>query len=96
MNYNSLDYLIWAAKTDKKPQSHLTDAQVESFVALFGYRCRAATVERLRRKLRLPLSLFPRFGIFDRVWVYADRVEYVAGQDYGSEITTVRHCLLAW
>jgi hypothetical protein len=74
----------------------LTTDQQHALLILLGTRCRADTKERLRRRLAMPLSLWSNYGIYSRVYlVYNNEgVHYCAGQDYTSEIRTVRKCVL--
>lgn len=89
----SFDHMIWEAKNGNG-QEKLTDTQIDLLVSLLGHRCRADTKARLYRRLSLPLSLFKSYGIYHRLDVGENKVEYTAGQDYGCEITTVRQCIL--
>lgn len=70
--------------------------QQAALLHLIGSGCRKETKERLARRLALPLPLWTNHGIFGRVYIrYNDeRVHYCAGQDYTSEIRTVRQCVL--
>jgi hypothetical protein len=74
----------------------LTPDQQHALLILLGTRCRADTKERLRRRLSMPLSLWSEHGIYSRVYLSYDKegVHYCAGQDYPSEIRTVRKCVL--
>lgn len=71
----------------------LTDWQQTELMALLGSGCRKDTKARLSRRLAVPLSLWPYYGIFERVTL-SPIVEYVPGQSYPDEIRTVRQLIL--
>lgn len=74
-------------------KTDLNNEQIEMLVSLIGSGCRQKTKDRLYRRLSA-VSLMPNYGIYHRVNVYPDRVSYTAGQDYTSEIRTVRELIL--
>jgi len=89
----SLDNMIWEAKHGNG-QEKLTENQIDLLVSLLGHKCRTHTKDKLHRRLSLPLSLFKTYGIYSRLDIDEKSVEYTPGQDYGSEITTLRQCIL--
>lgn len=70
----------------------LSDVEVEGLVRLIGDHCRAATKDRLRRRLKF-LSLIAPVGILGRVMV-RPTIRYVAGQSYPDEIKIIRKVIL--
>lgn len=73
----------------------LTEDQKTSLFVLLVGRSRAETREVLNRRINLPLSLWPNYGIFGRVTLEDnERFEYCAGQDYPSEIAYVRKLII--
>lgn len=70
----------------------LSESDIDQLVDLLGHRCRHEKKARLRSVLTY-LSGQKLHGIFDRVMLEGDRWVYVAGQDYPSEIRTVRELL---
>lgn len=73
----------------------LTDKQKDELYGLLAGRTRAATREKLERRINLPLSLWPNYGIFSRVHFDSDGgVSYCAGQNYPSEVAYIRELIL--
>lgn len=72
----------------------LTSGQREEIMSLLSGRVRAETRARLQRRIELPLSLWPMYGIFDRIHFEGDFARYCAGQDYGAEIRYIRELIL--
>lgn len=75
----------------------LTDNEVAAVLCIVGHRCRAETKERLERALRR-VPHVRSFGIYERLLLgnaCTGHADYCAGQDYTSEIRTLRECLLA-
>ena len=93
MQYN-LDYAIWDAKNDKAKYEVLNEKQKEAFLSLIGKGCRQNTKNILARRLNLPLSLWESFGIYSRVILTDDDVEYICGQSWHDEMRTLRECIL--
>lgn len=81
-------------KTLNELKTQLTEADIDELVAIFGARCRIRTKNRLRSILTYSASSLPNFGIFGRVMKDSRGWEYCAGQDYTSEVKTVRDCIL--
>lgn len=73
---------------------NLPETVQREMLALFGARCRADTRDRLARRLALPLSLWPEYGIFNRVHIEGHSVSYCAGQNYPGEVAYVRSLIL--
>ena len=72
----------------------LTDQDIEQIIEIVGYRCRVKTVNRLRSILTYGLGSIQSYGIFNRL-IKEDRGwTYIPGQDYTSEIKTLRDCIL--
>lgn len=73
----------------------LTDKQKESLLCLVA----SGTRQKMRDKLRhaifnVPLQYWQPAGIYHRVHLEDDgEFAYCAGQDYTSELRTVRHCV---
>ena len=75
-------------------KSNLTEKDIEQIVSIVGCHCRLKTVQRLHSILKYGPSTIPSYGIFDRLIKDKNGWEYVAGQDYTSEIRTLRDCIL--
>ena len=92
----SLDRAIHDAKFSNG-QTILTDQQQTEILAIIGKGCRADTKDRLSRRLSLPLSLWPRYGIFSRLIVADDNDRapyYICGQSWNDEMQTLRKLIL--
>lgn len=75
--------------------ARLTDTQKNQLFGLLAGRTRAGTRERLQRRINLPLSLWPNYGIFQRVQFEPDGgVSYCAGQNYPAEIAYIRALII--
>lgn len=75
----------------------LTEQQQTAILNLIGKGCRADTKTRLARRLALPLSLFPTYGIFSRLILWDERDNrpyYICGQSWADEMKTLRDCIL--
>ena len=68
----SLDRAIHDAKFSPDSQPALTDHQQVEILSIIGKGCRADTKDRLSRRLRMPLALFPSYGIFSRLIIADD------------------------
>ena len=90
----SLDYAIWDAKHGQPKYEVLNDKQKEAFLSLIGKGCRQTTKDVLARRLNLPLSLWERFGIYSRVILTDEDVEYICGQSWPEEMQTLRKCVI--
>lgn len=90
----NLLHLIYEARKLDSIKSHLTENEVNCLVSLLGERCRGKTLNVLRRRLSLPLSLLPTHGIFERVVLGNDSAQYFAGQSYPDEVREVRRLLI--
>ncbi len=93
----SLDRAIHDAKFSPDSQSVLTEQQQTEILSIVGKGCRADTKERLSRRLRVPLSLFPTYGIFSRLIIADDNDRapyYICGQSWNEEIQTLRKLIL--
>jgi hypothetical protein len=90
----SLSNLIWEAKKLTSKKDRLSEKEIESIVALIGKGCRSETKEKLRRRLSLPLSLFTNHGIYQRLILNSDSVEYNCGQSWNDEMRTLRECIM--
>jgi hypothetical protein len=91
----SLSDLIWCAKNYKRDhQIDLSKNQIDMIVSMIGYRCRAETKSKLQRRLALPLSLLKNHGIYDRLMIGDQSVEYICGQSWDDEMRTLRECLI--
>jgi len=91
VSYISLESMIYDAGSEPLPEPVQA-----GLLALLGARCRGATKARLARRLAWPAHLWFHYGIYHRVHIDPDnwKVSYCAGQDYTSEIRTVRECVL--
>ena len=94
MNQYNLDHAIWDAKNDKARYESLNEKQIEAFLSLIGKGCRQNTKEKLARRISIPLSLWKSYGIFSRVILTDDDVEYICGQSWNDEMRTLRECIL--
>jgi len=72
----------------------LNDKQREAFLSLIGKGCRKNTKEKLALRLQVPLSLWKRYGIYSRVILTDNDVEYICGQSWNDEMRTLRECIL--
>ncbi len=77
---------------DKK--SDLTAKDIDQLVELLGYRCRAETCNKIRRRLESTTSLIPMYGILERLTLEDHGWAYCAGQSYTDEIRTVRNIII--
>jgi hypothetical protein len=77
---------------DKK--SDLTTQDIDQLVELLGYRCRAETCNKIRRRLESTPSLVPNYGIMSRLMLESTGWTYCAGQSYPDEIRTVRNIII--
>ena len=95
IQYN-LDNAIYDAKygTLENTSNILNDKQREAFLSLIGKGCRQNTKDKLKGSLKVPLSLWKRFGIYSRVILTNDDVEYICGQSWNDEMRTLRECIL--
>lgn len=59
-------------------------------MSLIGKGCRANTKEKLFLRLQVPLSLWKRYGIYSRVILTDNDVEYICGQSWNDEMRTLR------
>jgi len=76
-------------------EAKLSEEQKQAFLRIFGYRTRQRTKEELERFVQNPCG-YRTYGIYDRVQFFPDDpyCTYCAGQDYPSEIATVRSLIL--
>jgi len=72
----------------------LTEQDIDSIVGLVGKGCQSKTKQRLRSILTYGPSTIEDCGIMRRLTKETDGWEYCAGQDYVSEIKTVRNVIL--
>ena len=75
----------------------LTDEQQSAIFSFIAKGCRSATKAKLSRKLELPLSLWPSYGIFSRLILWDDDTNvpyYICGQSWTDEMRTLRECIL--
>lgn len=75
-------------------KNNLSDNDIDSILKVIGHGCRHETKKRLRSILTYGPSTIPSYGIFSRLIKENNQWEYVAGQDYVSEIKTLRNCIL--
>jgi len=92
----NLDNMIWEAKHGEieKTSQVLTDEQVAGILDLVGKGCRSNTKEKLARRLKIPLCLWHRFGIYSRMVIEGNEVNYICGQSWTDEMRTLRECIL--
>jgi hypothetical protein len=95
VQYN-LDNAIYDAKYGKleNTNSVLNDKQRNAFLSLIGKGCRKNTKEKLASHLKVALCMWKRFGIYSRVILTDDDVEYICGQSWNDEMRTLRECIL--
>ena len=92
----SLDRAIHDAKFNNGA-THLTNEQQSEIIRLVGKKCRANTVDRLVRRLTLPLSIWKSYGIYSRLILTDDQTTspyYICGQSWTDEMRTLRECIL--
>jgi hypothetical protein len=92
----SLDRAIHDAKFSNG-QHTLTDEQQAAIFQMLATRCRSATKAQLGRRLEMPLSLWPSYGIFSRLILRDDQTSrpyYITGQDWNVERATLRDLIL--
>jgi hypothetical protein len=73
----------------------LNEAQRNGLMALLGSGCRQATKARLQHCVNDNCRRVKPCGIIGRVHLEQDGASYCAGQDYPSEIRTVRRIMIA-
>ena len=78
----------------QSPSSHLNAVQINGLMEIFGKGCREKNKRRLRSLLTYGVHSLEPCGMFGRVIFEGDSVEYCAGQDYTSEIATVRTLII--
>jgi hypothetical protein len=95
IQYN-LDNAIYDAKygTIENTSNALNKNQIDAFLALIGKGCRQSTKEKLAYRLQIPLSLWKRYGIYSRVILTENDVDYICGQSWTDEMRTLRECIL--
>ena len=81
-------------KNFNNQKDNLTEQDIDTILKIISYRCRVKTVNRLRSILTFHKSLIPENGILSRLILDEHGWYYCAGQDYTSEIKTVRDCIL--
>lgn len=81
-------------KNFNNQKANLTEQDIDAIIAIIGYRCRVKTINRLRSILTYSRSIIPEYGILSRIILDEHGWSYCAGQDYTSEIKTVRDCIL--
>ena len=95
-SYTDLRWLIVEAKQGRKAE--LSGDERAALFHLLANGLRRNNRDRLQRRLLAPLSLWPTFGILERVVIRNEKgksdVHYIAGQSYPYEIREVRKCLL--
>lgn len=95
MNQYNLDNAIYDSYYRKENAINaLNEKQREAFLSLIGKGCRANTKEKLFLRLQVPLSLWKRYGIYSRVILTDNDVEYICGQSWNDEMRTLRECIL--
>jgi len=75
----------------------LTDEQQSVIFEIVAKGCRSATKAAIGRRLELPLSLWPSFGLFSRLILWDDNTNipyYITGQDFNVERKSLRDCIL--
>ena len=72
-------------------EERLTDADINQIVNLLGGR--SYTKDAIRNNLKYNLININNCGIFQRLICENGSWSYIAGQDYPSEITTIRNLL---
>lgn len=77
---------------DKK--SNLTENDIDQIVSMLGKKCRINTIRRLRSILTYSPSMIKSYGILNRLILENNHWRYIAGQDYVSEVKTVRQLIL--
>lgn len=90
----SLSTMIYNAKNIDGAQDKLTEDQADQLCDLLSKRCKAETKDKLYRRLKIPLSCFQEYGIFNRLHFENDRFCYCAGQCYTTEIKLVRSLIM--
>ena len=92
----SLSDMIWAARFDNGT-SHLSIKQQAAILDMVGKGCRAPMKGKLARRLALPLSVWYDYGIYSRLIQEnndpCQGFEYICGQDWPSEMRTLRECM---
>ena len=81
-------------KNFNNQKAKLTEKDIDAIIAIIGHRCRAKTVNRLRSIITYSPSMIPEFGMLTRLILDEYGWSYCAGQDYTSELKTVRDCIL--
>ena len=92
MSMTNLNNLICDAKAGKP--ATLTDVQKHDLLCMVSKYCRTDTVNKLARRINLPLSLWQDAGLFSRVTVDDQGVNYICGQSWRDEMRTLRDLIL--
>ena len=93
MSNANLYNLIHDAKFSEGTHA-LTEAQKTDIVNMVGKGCRANTKERLARIIELPLAIWQKHGIYSRITLNAEGADYICGQSWSDEMSTLRDCML--
>ena len=88
----SLSDMIYDARFNNGA-SHLTEAQQDAIFNMVAKGCRSPMKVKLGRRLELPLSLWKDYGIYKRLVQRGSGFEYICGQDWPSEMRTLRECM---
>jgi len=97
-NLRNRIYKAESGREDFNVPDNLNTIEKDYFVKMITSGCRKNTKETIRRLVELPLSLWSSHGIYGRVTFDKDNtsypVTYCCGQDWSSEMKTLRDCLL--
>jgi hypothetical protein len=82
---------------DRLPEERiiLNDAQKESFVREFGYKCRQITKNRLESFIQEPRTyrMLLHEWMLDRIYWVGDECRYCGGQDCNVEYNQIRRAI---
>mgnify|MGYP003658681403 FL=1 len=97
-NLSNRIYKANSGRADFDVPSELSNHEKDEFASLITSGCRQNTKATIRRLVEVPLSLWRDHGIYKRVsfdQASADYpVSYCCGQEWSSEMRTLRDCLL--
>ena len=93
---NDLSNRIWQAKNKAEGQADffLTEEEKAGILAFVGKGCKEDTKRKLQQRLALPLKYWTSYGIYSRVELKGTGASYCCGQEWTSEMKTLRKCFM--
>ena len=97
-NLSNRIYKANSGRADFDVPSELSNHEKDEYASMITKGCRANTKATIRRLVEVPLSLWSDHGIYKRVEFHRNRADYpvgyCCGQEWHSEMRTLRDCLL--